>query len=453
MFHRSKLTVLASLVAACTVIVLPDLALARGGGGGGGHGGFGGGGFGGHGFGGGGFGGAVSGFRSGSLGGGGFNRGSSGSFTTPRSMGGNFVSGFRGTENIGTHIPAAPTSGRWNHTGHFHGDRFNHFDRFHRQFFGGFWGLNDPWWFDDYPWWYADVTDGDYSNPYYGDSYLYGGYDYAGPIQQNAQGEQDDASFVAARQDFYAANYPRALMDINQAVRDMPGNPDVHAFHALIYFAMADYDRAAAVAHTVLEAGPGWDWEILQSFYPSPDVYTNQLRALEHTTGDHPNNPASRFLLAYQYLMLGHFTAANHQLARVVALEPRDKLAAAILETIKHGPTAGPDTANAQPGTAPAPTGPPVERKQLMGTWKATPVPNVTIETTLEPSGRFVWKATQEGRTQTFSGTYTLQNDSLVFTRTDGNKMDGVVTLGGTNSFQFRLKNSAAQDPGLRFSK
>jgi hypothetical protein len=67
MFHRSKLTVLASLVAACTVIVLPDLALARGGGGGGGHGGFGGGGFGGHGFGGGGFGGAVSGFRSGSL--------------------------------------------------------------------------------------------------------------------------------------------------------------------------------------------------------------------------------------------------------------------------------------------------------------------------------------------------------------------------------------------------
>jgi hypothetical protein len=147
----------------------------------------------------------MSSFRSGGFSGGmgGFSGGFSSGFSGSRGMGGTFSSGFRGTRGSFGHVPAAPTSGRWNnfghnnghfHNGHFdHGD-FNHVDRFHnRFFFAGFWGIG-PWWWDGYPWWYADVGYGDYSNPYCTDSYLYGGYDYAAPIQQNPESAQDDAA-------------------------------------------------------------------------------------------------------------------------------------------------------------------------------------------------------------------------------------------------------------------
>ena len=157
-------------------------------------------------------------------------------------------------------------------------------------------------------------------------------------------------------------------------------------------------------------------------------------------------------------LGVGHLSAADRQLLQVVTLEPRDKLAAAILATLKQGPNAVAQTAQPQPrstqlGTAAKPAGPPVDPKQLVGTWKATPAPEVTVEAKLETDGHFVWTVTHEGQSQNFNGTYAVQNDSLVMTRTDGQKMDGNVTLKGTNAFSFKLKNTLAQDPGLQFSK
>ena len=104
------------------------------------------------------------------------------------------------------------------------------------------------------------------------------------------------------------------MRDINQAIVDLPGNQDVHEFFALTLFALGDYNKAAAVTYDVLNAGPGWDWTILQSFYSSPDVYTKQLRALEHYVTAHAQDAAPRFLLADHYLMMGHFQSAEHQL-------------------------------------------------------------------------------------------------------------------------------------------
>jgi hypothetical protein len=485
MFRQSKSVVLASLVTACLGMMVPTVAMARGGGGHGGfggggfHGGFHGGGFHGGGFRGGGFSGfRSSGIRSGGFGGsglygGGLSRGSEnyGSTLGGERLGGealggerlggemgNAVSGFRGTEGTSFgHVPEAP-SGRWNHFGR--GGRFNRFRRgfFGYGFFPGFfgdyyWGLFNPWWYGAYPWWYPEEEYYDFWNPYYTAAYLYGGYNYAAPIQVNPEEPQDDAAFAAARQEFYAGNYTQALLDIDEAVQDLPGNPDVHAFQGLIFFALGYYQQAAAVAHTVLGAGPGWDWAILQSFYPSADVYTKQLRALEHYVGAHPNDPAARFLLAYQYLMLGHIQAAGRQLEKVVALEPRDKLSADILAAIERGPAAKtPAPPKTEPGTTAVKPAPPMSIKQLTGTWKATPVPGVTIQTTLDPDGHFTWTTTQGGQTQSFNGTYTLQNENLVFTRTDGNTMDGIVTP-ERNGFQFRLKNAPPELPGLQFSK
>jgi tetratricopeptide (TPR) repeat protein len=265
-------------------------------------------------------------------------------------------------------------------------------------------------------------------------------------------GTRDDASFSQARTDFIAGNYRQAELDIAQAIQQMPGNVDVHEFNALILFAMGDYDRAAAVAHTVLEAGPGWDWSILQTFYGSPDVYTAQLRALEHYVGDHASADAgARFLLAYHYLMLGHMKAADHQLARVVAMEPKDKLSANMLAALNNAPGIKAETTNTTPPPTP-PVGPPLAADQLHGRWKASPMPGVTIETMFQPDGHFTWTATEAGQTQTFTGTYSLQNDRLMFTRTDGNTMDGVVTK-EADGFKFKLNNAPPNEPGLQFSK
>jgi hypothetical protein len=515
MLKRAQSLLVATTLIVAVGLLVPAQVHARGGGGGGGHGGgFGGGGFHGGGFGGGFHGGGFGGgFHGGSFGGfsgehfssggfrgfGGVGHSTVGSFARPSGVvrsgfrSGGVTSFDRGIFNA--HVPAAPRSvsrdrGR---RGVDDRDHFRHRDTFGGNF--GFWG--GPYWGFDYPWdydngsqfWYAPVADDTYWNPFYTNAYMYGGYDYAAPIAENSQAPEDDQTFAAARAAFYAGNYNLALLDINQAVQNLPTNADVHQFHALVFFAMGDYDRAAAVAHAVLEGGPGWDWSTLQTFYASTDTYTQQLRALEHYVGAHAGDPASRFELGYQYLMLGHLRAARGQLANVSALEPRDSLTANLIVGLGKAQTVnsqrkvssenvvtaaainqapGSPTAqvrlassNTAEGMSSVPSSATLRQSaatvsggvSLAGTWKATPAPSTTIETTLEPDAHFVWKATQQGQTQTFTGTYSRQGDGLVFNRVDGQTMNGVVTMNGNNAFQFRLKNTDPNDPGLRFSR
>jgi tetratricopeptide (TPR) repeat protein len=330
-------------------------------------------------------------------------------------------------------------------------------------------------------------------NPYYVNGYDYGGYNYGVPIQPN-QNEvpQDNDAYAQARAAFYAGNYQEALQDINQAAMAMPGDEDVHQFHALVFFAMGNYPAAAAVAHTVLDSGRGWNWNVLQSFYASPDVYTNQLRALEHNVSDNPNQAATRFLLGYEYLMLGHFKAANRQFAKVVALEPRDTLSQNILKGLgssavvqdnppsTNGPSGSsassgqptngnPQTpggpSNAGPSSLPPvpprpttnptnPSNPSGPAPTITGSWKASPAPGVNIEATLQPDKHFTWKFTENGQNAQFTGTYEQQGNELILTRDqDGQKMDGTVTMNQNGGFQFRLKNTDPNDVGLQFAK
>ncbi|HUE12517.1 MAG TPA: tetratricopeptide repeat protein, partial [Planctomycetaceae bacterium] len=352
----------------------------------------------------------------------------------------------------------------------------------------GYWGFGNPYWYGGYPFWYDTLAYGTYINPYYTSADAYGGYDYGVPIQQgenqsqNPAPPQDNDYFAQARAAFYAGNYQDALKNIEHAAIDMPRNEDVHQFHALVFFALGDYQKAAAVAHTVLDTGPGWNWAVVQSFYPSPDTYTQQLRALEHAITEHGDQAGTRFLLGYEYLMLGHFKAADRQFQRVVALEPRDTLAKNILAGLNKSPglknDAVPGTLGSQPAgnagsqtTAMPPTGgtsAPVQGQPTMppnpgtasptpaisGSWKASPAPGVTIEATLQPDKHFTWKFTEGGQSNAFSGTYTQQGDDLVLTRDqDGQKMDGVVTMNGNGGFKFRLKNADPNDLGLDFAK
>jgi hypothetical protein len=253
------------------------------------------------------------------------------------------------------------------------------------------------------------------------------------------------------------------------------------------------------VAHAVLEQGPGWTWDLLQTFYSSPGLYTQQLRDLEHYIADHGDQAAPRFLLAYEYLMLGHFDAAKRQLTRVVAQEPRDLLAANILAGLNRGgapqgpgnpPSGAPMNPPAMPNVAPmtpvgpstsvspqppvtptpptppaptitpAPVGPVVTPAtpsaplgSLVGSWKATPGPGVEISVNLQNDGKFTWSFSEGAQKQSFNGKYVQQGDSLILTRDqDGQKMDGTVTK-QADGFRFRLKNTDPNDPGLDFKK
>jgi len=230
---------------------------------------------------------------------------------------------------------------------------------------GKFWGPWDFGWgwgcWDSpycYGWcWYEPIPVVAYYNPYCDCAgTVVDGIDYSVPIasQSNnaADGDPSDL-FAAARDAFAQGDLDSALKAISAAALQSPHNQDVHEFHSLVLFAKKDYCKAASVAHAVLEAGPGWTWDTLQTLYASPEAYTEQLRQLEHYVSEHPSEANVRFLLGYHYFMLNHPEAAQRQIAQVVELEPKDKLAANILSglmsesTVKTTPaeTAATETA------------------------------------------------------------------------------------------------------------
>jgi hypothetical protein len=336
MLHRSKSLLFAAIAFACAAMVLPSTVEARGGGGRGGGGGGGGGRMGG-------------GAGSFSRGGGGISGGSG--FRGFNGNGGNFNRSGNNFSRSG--IGPFNRRGGW--------DRWNGGWGWGWGLGVGYWGFGSPYWYGGYPFWYDRLAYGAYVNPYYTNAGDYGGYDYGQPIAQSQNPtNEEDPHFAAARAAFYAGNYQDALREITQAVADMPSNQDVHEFHGLVLFAMGDYQKAAAIAHTTLDSGPGWNWSVVQTFYPSVDTFTQQLRNLEHYVSDHPNQASTRFLLGYEYLTLGHLKASGRQFDRVVALEPRDGLAKNIVAGLAHAPGMG-DQPSQQTNMPPqgGPAGPP----------------------------------------------------------------------------------------------
>src|SRR5262249_38823442 len=61
--------------------------------------------------------------------------------------------------------------------------------------------------------------------------------------------------------------------------------------------------------------------------YGKGEDYTTQLRALEKTAREKPEEPALRFLLGYHYGFLGYPAEAVKQLQKCVSLAPQDETA------------------------------------------------------------------------------------------------------------------------------
>jgi Tetratricopeptide repeat len=243
---------------------------------------------------------------------------------------------------------------RWRHgywqDGHWQGHFHNHHSHWHH----GWWNWNNlPWFWVTGGWggwWSAPNETFVYSNPYIIDrttTVFVAPYDYSQPLPPPTEyvdagaeatldpvAEQAMTAFNSARDAFRARDFPTALVRVDEAITLLPSDATYHEFRALTLFALQRFPEAAQTIYSVLAVGPGWTWETVSENYPVAEDYAAQLRALEAYIGQYPDQPASRFLLAYHYLVIGNQKAAADQLSVVTTLSPNDKIAAELYKAL-----------------------------------------------------------------------------------------------------------------------
>jgi tetratricopeptide (TPR) repeat protein len=155
------------------------------------------------------------------------------------------------------------------------------------------------------------------------------------PAPEDEATQQAMQHFDDARAAFRRSDYNSALRSIDAAIELMPDDATLHEFRALCLFAMGDYQEAAATIYAVLAAGPGWNWETMASLYQSTTTHTQQLRALEAHVRNNRDDSAAIFLLAYQYMTMGHLDAAVTKWERVAQLLPEDELTTQLIDAFR----------------------------------------------------------------------------------------------------------------------
>ena len=259
----------------------------------------------------------------------------------------------------------------------------------------------------------------------------------------------------------------------------IPTDAVMHEFRALVLFAKGDYQQAAATIHSVLAVGPGWNWTTLSGLYNDVSVYTTQLRALEATVKQRPDDGGARFLLAYHYMTDGYPENAARQLQQVVKLIPTDRVAADLLRMISAPQTAqdaqssaGGNESTPQPspngnspnlpsptGTPPhlpspgaPPTAKPVDPAALVGNWKASRDDGSTFELKMGQDKSFTWKfAQKQQEPQSFDGTYSIEGNVLSLERKGGGAMVAAIDLRDGQHFNFKPVGTSSGRPGSQF--
>jgi tetratricopeptide (TPR) repeat protein len=317
----------------------------------------------------------------------------------------------------------------------------------------GYWGYTNPYYTTTYPVGGDVVLD--YSQPLYVEAAPVdsgGAVAVDAPPPTTADAQPGIAEFDQARQAFYDGDYDLAMEWTNKSLASLPNDPIVHEFRALILFAQGKYPEAAATLNSVLAVGPGWDWTTLSSLYPSVDVYTEQLRALEAYQKQNPDAADGHFVLAYHYMTAGHNEAATRQLKQVVKLMPQDRVAKELLAMIA-GPEDLPDSvAQAMPATSDE-EGPAVAPADLVGQWSASPGADKSFQLKLDDSGSFTWTYTEGGKPQTVKGVYAVDGNVLALELDAGGQMLAQVTPPDQDKFQFQILGGPPTDPGLTFER
>ena len=123
---------------------------------------------------------------------------------------------------------------------------------------------------------------------------------------------------------------------MDQAIKVLPNDAALHEFRALTLFAMKKYKDAAGTLYAVLAVGPGWTWDTVKSLYAKKETYEQQLKDLTAFAQANPKDAAAQFVLAYHCLVLDARDTAVKYLNRVVELNPKDQLAAAMAQAISQ---------------------------------------------------------------------------------------------------------------------
>jgi len=360
----------------------------------------------------------------------------------------------------------------------FFDDNYGRYGGWYGGYGSGYWGRWDYMW-DNHPvaaamgvtWWGANALGyafgtSDYSNPYYSDSMpaTYSEPAIAMPVEaaqyaateapattQPASnlppGVSPDAvsKFDQARGVFYEGRYDEALKLADAALVQLPHDAVLHEFRSLVLFALQRYTESAATIHPVLDVGPGWDWKTLSSLYPSVDIYTNQLRALEAAAEKDPKGADLRFLLGYHYLTDGHPEPALAMFRRVTELQPKDTVAASLVATLSPR--------DAKPATPATPAPKAVPPDNLVGNWTATGPSSATYSMTLHKDGTFTWGFTRGARKQESKGVYTVEGNVLAMEPDSGGVLLAELTLKQPENLHFQMIGGAKDDPGLDFRR
>jgi len=119
---------------------------------------------------------------------------------------------------------------------------------------------------------------------------------------------------------FLAGDYASAQRQANHAVVEAPDNPKAHELMMLSMFAQGDFAGAAAAAHAVADLGQVPDWPTLYGYYKNRDRYVQHLEKLQQHVKENPDQPDGRFLLGFNYQMIGDKNHAEQQFAQYLQL-------------------------------------------------------------------------------------------------------------------------------------
>ena len=148
---------------------------------------------------------------------------------------------------------------------------------------------------------------------------------------------ESSAQFAAAGESsFKSRDYKSAARSWRHALVDDADNGVLMLMMGQALFANGQFDESAGVTQLALQTLPHEKWEVVvknfRDLYGKVDDYTNQLKALEKTAKEKPEEPALRFLLGYHYGFLGYSGEAVKQLEKCVAAAPQDESAQKLLD-------------------------------------------------------------------------------------------------------------------------
>ncbi len=270
-------------------------------------------------------------------------------------------------------------------------------------------------------------------------------------VESNSQEEKAFSVFEEGLERFAQGNYVQSLTYFKVAVKELPNDAIVHEVLCLNFFAVSDYEAAAAGLNSLLSSAPGMNWTTMIGLYGVPDDYTKQLRALESFVVSNPNNAAANFVLAYHYLVLGEKDSAVAALRLVLKNEPRDGTAQRMLDALAS-PEPSSDGAQPNASEPPISTGESLQT-DLVGKWLAESG-DVQIKLIVQEDFQFEWRVDAADQTPTqLTGNLSGDSDGLQFTTAGQGTLAGLAISQGPDHWIFKISGAPPSDPGLSFAR